>query len=268
MHALSILVNVHNRTDTTVTGSTFAQCTTTCEVLLPTQAQLTGLQLVSINGPALNCNFRPRHLDAFRSSSSNNTCRFSCTQRASIVQAVYITETKRMPRCYQHRSSQKNKWSNDQLQAALKAVQEGELKPHRAAVQYGIPPSTLYDHLKGKSKKRYGGPPTVLTCAEEKEIATACEVLQQFGYPLTTNLVGAIVRDYVTAAERPTLFRNSIPGYDWWQGFLQRWPQLSQRKPEHLPRHRAEGACPEARELSVKRMQDSINATTTFLCFA
>ena len=165
---------------------------------------------ISINSPALNCNFRPRRLDAFCSSFSNNTCRFGCILRASIVQAVYITETKRMPQCYQHRFSQKNKWSNDQLQAALKAVQEGELKPHRAAVQYGIPPSTLYDHLKGKSKKRYGGPPTVLTCAEEKEIAMACEVLQQFGYPLTTNLVGAIVRDYVTAAERPTLFRNSI----------------------------------------------------------
>ena len=152
-----------------------------------------------------------------------------------------------MQRRYQPTSC-KNKWSDQQLQAALQAVEAGELKPHRAAVKFGIPPSTLYDHLKGKSTKRYGGPPTILTHAEEKEIATACEVLQQFGYPLTTDIVGVIVRDYVLAAQRATPFTNSTPGYDWWCGFLRRWPQLSQRKPEHLPRHRAQGACPEVRK--------------------
>ena len=33
-----------------------------------------------------------------------------------------------------------------------------------------IPKSTLHDHLSGTSSKRYGGPPTVLTASEEKEI--------------------------------------------------------------------------------------------------
>ena len=84
----------------------------------------------------------------------------------------------------------------------------------------------------------------MLTHAEEKEIATACQVLQQFGFPLTTDIVGVIGRDYVTACGRATPFRDSTPGYDWWYGFL-RWPELSQRKPEHLPKSRAQGACPE-----------------------
>ena len=97
-------------------------------------------------------------------------------------------------------SAAKTKWSDQQLQAALQAVEAGQLKPHRAAVKFGIPPSTLYDHLKGKSTKRYGGLPTILTHAE-KEIATACGVLQQFGYSLTTDIVGVIVRDYVLAAQ-------------------------------------------------------------------
>ena len=41
----------------------------------------------------------------------------------------------------------------------------------RLMQQYGIQSSTLYDHIKGKSTKRYGCAPTVLT-AEEKEIVT------------------------------------------------------------------------------------------------
>ena len=32
------------------------------------------------------------------------------------------------------------------------------------------------------------------------------------------------------------------PGYDWWVGFMKRWPRLAERKPQHLPRKRAERA--------------------------
>ena len=95
----------------------------------------------------------------------------------------------------------------------MEAVKAGELKPHAAAVKFGIPSSTLYDHLIGRSKKRYGGHPTVLTAAEEREIATACQVLQQFGFHLTTDTVEAIVQDYVTACGRET---PSLQGFDSW----------------------------------------------------
>lgn len=142
-------------------------------------------------------------------------------------------------------SEGRNKWSDEQLQSAIEAVRNGQMKPHRAAVTYGIPPSTLYDHLKGKSKKRYGGKPTVLSNEEEKEIATVCEVLQQFGYPLTREIVGGIVKEYLLDRERPNPFRNSVPGPDWWRGYLKRWPNLAERKPQHLPKCRAQGARPE-----------------------
>ena len=75
-----------------------------------------------------------------------------------------------MPRRHQH-SGSRNAWTDERLQAALKAVIEGKLKPHAAALKCG---STLYSHLKCRSQKRYGGRPTALMCAEEEEIATAC----------------------------------------------------------------------------------------------
>ena len=149
-----------------------------------------------------------------------------------------------MPRRHQ-RSGCRNQWSDEQLQAALEGVRSGKMKAHAAALKFCIPSSTLYDHLKGKSRRRYGGHPTILTCAEEKEIVTSCQVLQEFGYPLTKDIVGIIVRDYITACRRENPFTDSTPGYDWWCGFLRRWPKLTQRKPEHLPRQRAQGACSE-----------------------
>ena len=75
-----------------------------------------------------------------------------------------------MPTVYKNKG-EKNLWNDEQFHAAMEAVSSGELKAHAAAKQYGIPSSTLHDHIKGKSTKRYGCAPTVLT-AEEKEIVT------------------------------------------------------------------------------------------------
>ena len=76
------------------------------------------------------------------------------------------------------------------------------MKAHAAALKFCIPSSTLYDHLKGKSRRWYGGHTTILTCAEEKEIATSCQILQKFGYPLTKDIFGIIVQDYITQQKR------------------------------------------------------------------
>jgi hypothetical protein len=61
----------------------------------------------------------------------------------------------------------KNQWSDAQLAAAKKSVAEG-MSVRGAGVKYGIPKTTLSNHLKGVSKKRYGGPSTILTPEEEK----------------------------------------------------------------------------------------------------
>lgn len=48
--------------------------------------------------------------------------------------------------------------------------------------------------------------------------------------------------EFLQKVERPHPFKKDKPGYDWWVGFLKRWPKLSERKPQHLSRKRAEGA--------------------------
>ena len=52
-------------------------------------------------------------------------------------------------------------------------------------------------HLKGKSKKAGAGGPTVLTAAEEREVALTCLALADMGFGLTRELVGVVLSDYL-----------------------------------------------------------------------
>ena len=139
------------------------------------------------------------------------------------------------------------KWTDSQLQAAMKEIQEGKSWIRAAAAKFGIPSSSLHDHLSGKTAQMRRGPQTVLSQVMEKEIATTCIVLQEFGFPVTKDLVASIIRDLLQESGAVNPFTDSVPGCDWWDRFLKRWPVLSQRKPQHLPRNRALGATPAVR---------------------
>ena len=83
-------------------------------------------------------------------------------------------------------------------------------------MKFNVPKSTLHDHLSGTSSKRYGGPPTVLTANEEKEIVRTCLVMHEFGFPLDKDLVSRAVRDFLVAQNRSGMFTNGLPGRMWW----------------------------------------------------
>ena len=108
------------------------------------------------------------------------------------------------------------------------------------AQKYGIPKSTLRDHLQRNSKKVGAGGPTVLTPDIEREIALTCTTLADMGYGLTKDLVEVVIYDYLKENDIPNPFTGGVPGRDWWQRFLKRWPRLSERKPQHLSKKRAQ----------------------------
>ena len=116
----------------------------------------------------------------------------------------------------------RNHWATGQLDKPKEAIENGELNTSKAAKMYGIPYSTLRGHLKGNSKKLFGGRPTILSFEKEKEISTSCQVLQQFGFPLNVHTVGIIVHDYQKDCNGANPFKNSLSGYNWWKGFLRR----------------------------------------------
>ena len=88
----------------------------------------------------------------------------------------------------------KESYNEDDLQRVIADVQAGEgLSMRAAAHKYGVPPSTLHDHLKGKSKKVGAGGPTVLMVAEEREVALTCLALADMGFGLTRELVEVVM---------------------------------------------------------------------------
>ena len=86
----------------------------------------------------------------------------------------------------------------------------------------------------GKSNKRYGGRPTVLSQQEEEEIVITCQVLREMGFGMTREMVANVIMEYIRDKGLQSPFAHGKPGGDWWLGFMRRWPQLSERNPQHL----------------------------------
>ena len=86
---------------------------------------------------------------------------------------------------------------------------------------------------------------TVLTASEEREVALACMTLGDMGFGLTRSLVEIVLTEYIKEQQIPNPFHSGIPGQDWWERFLRRWPCLSERKPQHLSKKRAETSHPD-----------------------
>ena len=130
---------------------------------------------------------------------------------------------------------------SETIKQAIADVQGGQARSMRAAaLKYGIPKSTLHDHLSGKSKKVCAGGPTVFTPSEEQDIVLSCVTLADMGYGVTKDVVDAVIYDYLRETKKPNPFTGGVPGHDWWRRFLGRWPCLSKRKPQHLSKKRAQ----------------------------
>ena len=127
---------------------------------------------------------------------------------------------------------------SDIVAAAVAEVHAGA-SLRRTAAKFDIPRSTLHDQITGKRKQVGKGGPTVLTHDEEREIALTCMVLADMGFGLTKPLLEVVVFEYLKENCINNPFRDGVPGKDWWQRFLKRWPCLSQRKPQHLSKKRA-----------------------------
>lgn len=151
------------------------------------------------------------------------------------------------------------KYTRMNLLEAVRAVHTRKMKPSVAATKFGVPQSTLYDHIRGK--RRIGaGAPTILSHREEQEIVLSLQVLQEMGFGLTKGLAGVVIRDYLLDQPfRPNPFKDGIPGRDWWRSFLNRWKkEISERKPEHLPTNRAISA---HQKFSMSGLRKSLNSS-------
>ena len=100
---------------------------------------------------------------------------------------------------------------------------------------FGVPTTTLYDHMTGKvSIGAQSGPKPYLTREEEEELASFLIQTSKIGYPHTKSQLFALVQQMIDNKGIRATVSNG-----WWERFVGRNPQLSLRSAVPLSMARA-----------------------------
>jgi len=111
------------------------------------------------------------------------------------------------------------------MENALQEVSAGSLTLRRAALEYGVPKSTLHDRISGRVVPGCrGGAPRYLEDEEEEELVKWLEGCSKIGYAKSVKEVRAIVGGIVA---RKRGLEHFTVSYGWWDRFRSRHPHLS-----------------------------------------
>lgn len=138
-----------------------------------------------------------------------------------------------MPRYYE-RKTQKAKWTEEQLQKAIYAIQQGA-KIRETARTYGIHEATLRTRMKaGDSNGPALGRKPTFTVEHEKELAQHIIIMAKLFYGVSCIQLRRLAFEYAEANKITNNFDKSsrLAGKDWLSLFLKRNPEISLRKPE------------------------------------
>ena len=115
-------------------------------------------------------------------------------------------------------------WDDARLTKAIEAKYSG-LSYRRAAAMYGVPSSTLFDHITGKVEVgAQPGPKPYLNAEEEQELASFLMQVASIGYPHTKSQVLSLVQQIIDSKGIKATISNG-----WWERFVKRYAQLSLR---------------------------------------
>ncbi|XP_013073847.2 uncharacterized protein LOC106060490 isoform X2 [Biomphalaria glabrata] len=108
---------------------------------------------------------------------------------------------------------------------AIQEVKSGRLSIRKAAKQFQIPASTLFNKLTCKSLPEASK--MLLTMKEEAQLAKWLVDLSQLGVVKTSEEVRLAARDIMAQRNASSKSRNQLPSYTWLAGFYGRHPELA-----------------------------------------
>lgn len=112
----------------------------------------------------------------------------------------------------------------------------------KIARKYNIPESTLRDKKNCKYADKSPGPATVLSSEEESDLVSWIFHCHNLGFPVTKRQLLESVQLLCDYDNKQTPFVSNMPGRSWFNGFLQRHPEISQRIAENITLSRAKVA--------------------------
>lgn len=145
-----------------------------------------------------------------------------------------------MPRTYvsTRGSRQYVNYKPDTLDNAIRDIRLGRKSYEKAALDYGIPITTLKNKKYGLHAKSYGGQKRLSTECENL-IASAVKTLADWTIPMTGGEIRSLVKNYLDALNLPKeIFKDNMPGRDWLKGFMHRH-RLTKRVADNVYSSRA-----------------------------
>lgn len=130
-------------------------------------------------------------------------------------------------------------YSMEAMEQAVDAVQNG-MPTAQASKLFKVPRTTIIGKVKGEAPiERKIGPDTVLTSDEEKLLVKWMFHIATCGFPATKLQLIDSVQLLLKHLNRPNKFTNGRPGRHWYEAFMRRHPELSQRVSQNLTNARA-----------------------------
>jgi hypothetical protein len=115
-------------------------------------------------------------------------CAHECNDSSDDQDDQHCSNVQQVGGCGSRKNVKKGKqgcWSSENLEKAMNAITDRGMKIREAARAYGIPMSSLRDHLYGRTKTRQRGKQPTLKPDEEKKIVDYIFKMQDLGHPLT-----------------------------------------------------------------------------------
>lgn len=130
-------------------------------------------------------------------------------------------------------------YTEEAMMKAVNAVNNG-VSVRRAAIMFGVPRVTLLDKVRGRSPAiRKMGPSTILTEGEENKLVQWMLSLGKAGFPVTKSQLLNSVSVLTKKLGRNTPFKQGQPGRHWYESFLKRHRNISERISESVSACRA-----------------------------
>ena len=150
-------------------------------------------------------------------------------------------------------------WSNESMDKAITAAERGT-SVRKAAEMFGVPRSTLHDHISGKVELyAKQGPKPYLTTEEEEELANFLLRCARIGYPHTRQQVIGLVQEVVNSKDMEVVVTNG-----WWERFLQRHSYLTLRTAVPLSYVRAMASDRDSLERYYDLLEETLRSNEIF----
>ena len=108
---------------------------------------------------------------------------------------------------YNRKGNYRTHYQKEDMDAALAAVQNGEMTIREASKEYNVKRTTLQDRLSGKSGDKVGRP-TVLLSEEEALLVERIILMGTWGFPLNKMDVAYLIQTYLNQLGRTTRYKK------------------------------------------------------------